>query len=137
MPYYQLYYHIIWATKERLPLIRPDLETELHGYLRGKAIEMGGIVHAIGGIEDHVHIATSIPPRMAVATYIGRLKGSSSHWVTHIHHLQMPFEWQGGYGVLSFGKQALPRVVQYVLNQHQRHRDRLLIPDMERIESDD
>jgi len=137
MPYYQLYYHIVWATKERLPLITPELESDLHRYLRGKGLEIGGVVHAVGGVEDHVHVAVSIPPRLAVSTFIGQVKGASSHWVTHVVPVKMPFEWQEGYGVLSFGKQALPRVVEYVLNQRQRHHDRRLIQDMERTEGDD
>jgi putative transposase len=137
MPYYELYYHLVWATKDREPLIVPDLEADLHQYLRGKAISLGVIVHAVGGIEEHVHVAASIPPRLAVATVIGQLKGASSHWVTYVSPLHLPFAWQGGYGALSFGKQALPRVVDYVLHQHQRHRDRRLIPEMEHIEGDD
>ena len=136
MPYYQLYYHIVWATKNREPLIVPELEAELHKYLRGKGMELGGVVHAVGGVEEHVHLAVSIPPRIAVATYIGQLKGASSHWVTHVSTQHSPFEWQEGYGVLSFGKRALPRVVDYVIHQHQRHADRRLIPEMERIEGD-
>ena len=136
MPYYQLYYHIVWATKNREPLITPELEPELHNYLRGKGMEFGGVVHAVGGVEEHVHLAVSIPPRIAVATYIGQLKGASSHWVTHVSPVRVPFEWQEGYGALSFGKRALPRVVDYVLNQHQRHADRRLIPEMERMEGD-
>ena len=137
MPYHQLYYHLVWATKKREPLITPDLEADLHHYLRGKVIELGGVVHAVGGMEEHVHLAASIPPRLAVATCVGRLKGASSHWVTHVCPLRLPFEWQDGYGALSFGKRALPQVVAYVLNQRQRHRDRCLIPEMERIEGDD
>ncbi|MCB0202166.1 MAG: transposase, partial [Anaerolineae bacterium] len=44
VPYYQLYYHIVWATKNREPLIVPELEAELHKYLRGKGMELGGVV---------------------------------------------------------------------------------------------
>lgn len=118
---------VLWPTK-------PYLEPELHQYLRGKGIDFGGIAHAVGGIEDHVHVAASVPLRISVATYIGQLKGASSHWVTHVSDFRLPFEWQEGYGVLSFGKRALPQVVKYVLDQHQRQRDRRLIPEMERVE---
>ena len=90
MPYYELYYHLVWATKEREPLITPALLPELLEYLRGKGIQLGGIVHAVGGIEEHVHVAASIPPRIAVATYVGQLKGASSHWVTHVSGAWVP-----------------------------------------------
>jgi hypothetical protein len=34
--YCALYYHLIWATKDRQPNIRITLEPELYGYIRGK-----------------------------------------------------------------------------------------------------
>ena len=136
MPYYELYYHLVWATKEREPLITPALLPDLLQYLRGKGIQLGGIVHAVGGIEEHVHVAASIPPRIAVATYVGQLKGASSHWVTHVSGHGFPFAWQEGYGALSFGKRALPQVVEYVLDQQDRHRKQQLIPEMERDEGE-
>jgi len=40
-------------------------------------------MHEVGGIEDHVHTVFSLPPKYAVADFIGTLKGASSHWVTH------------------------------------------------------
>ena len=70
-------------------------------------------------------------------TYIGQLKGASSHWVTHVSPFQEPFAWQEGYGVLSFGKRSLPQVVDYVLHQRERHRSGQLIAEMERDEGDD
>ena len=137
MAYWQLYYHVVWTTKLRQPLFTPELEADLHQYLRGKAIELGAIVHAVGGIEDHVHAALSIPPRLAIATHIGQLKGASSHWVTHVSPYKLPFAWQEGYGVLSFAKRSLPSVVRYILNQRQHHYGGQLIAEMERTESEE
>lgn len=136
MAYWQLYYHVIWATKNREPLITVELELELFKYLRCKGLELGGIVHAVGGIEDHGHVVVSIPPRMAVGDYVGKLKGASSHWVTHLSGYKEPFAWQEGYGILSFSKRSLPQVVQYVLLQREHHRSGQLIADMEHIEAE-
>jgi putative transposase len=137
MAYWQLYYHFVWATKERRPFITAELEPDLHQYLRGKGLDLGGIVHAVGGIEEHVHIAVSIPPRLAVATFVGKLKGASSHWVNHLSGHPDHFSWQQGYGAISFSKRALPQVVDYVLNQRQRHAAQDLVLAMERIETED
>lgn len=134
MPYWQLYYHLVWATKERRPLITVDLEPKLHRYLRGKGLDNGGIVHAVGGLEEHVHVVVSVPPRIAVATYVGQLKGASSHWVNHVYKHPDYFQWQEGYGAMSFGKKALPRIVDYVLNQRERHNEKRIIRALERIE---
>jgi putative transposase len=130
---WQLYYHLIWATKHRKPVIMGQFETDLHEYLRGKSVALGATIHAVGGIEDHVHVAASIPPSISVATFVGQLKGASSHWVTNVSRYKLPFAWQEGYGALSFGKQALPVVVEYVLDQHRRHKKNRMVARMERI----
>jgi putative transposase len=62
MTYWRLYYHLIWGTKNRLPLIDPSFESDLFRVLTAKAGTLGANVHAIGGVENHIHIAASIPP---------------------------------------------------------------------------
>ncbi|GEM_PF-7011307 len=37
MAYWRLFYHLVWATKNREPLINSFLEDELRGFLVGKA----------------------------------------------------------------------------------------------------
>jgi putative transposase len=51
MPYWKLYYHFIWGTKHRLPIIDAGFETELYRVIVAKAKELGSFVHAIGGTE--------------------------------------------------------------------------------------
>jgi len=134
MPYWKLYYHFVWGTKNRLPLIDTTLETELYRVIAAKAQDMGGFVHAIGGIEDHAHLAVSIPPKLAPAKFIGDVKGNSSHFVNHVIKPDFEFYWQDEYGVLSFGEKNLPVVVRYIHNQKQHHAEGALIPAMERID---
>ena len=137
MAYWQLYYHIVWATKNRELLITPDLEPALHNYLRGKIISLGGVFHAVGGMDEHVHVVTSISPKIAVANFVGQLKGASAHWVNHNNAFNSALYWQDGYGVFSFGQKALPRVVAYVLNQREHHTKNDLWLALERIEDAD
>lgn len=133
MPYWKLHYHFIWGTKNRLALIDTTLEAELYRVIASKAKEMGGFVYALGGIEDHVHLAVSIPPKIALAKFIGDIKGNSSHFVNHVVKPDFEFYWQDEYGVLSFGEKNLPAVVRYIHNQKQHHADGTLIAAMERM----
>lgn len=63
MPYWQLFYHIVWSTKDRLPLLTPEAEPIIYGFLRGKAIGLGATLFALNGIADHVHMVAAIPPK--------------------------------------------------------------------------
>jgi len=49
MPYCQLFYHMVWATKGRLPLITPEIEADIDKLLAAKAKELGGRVYALNG----------------------------------------------------------------------------------------
>jgi putative transposase len=76
MTYWQLYYHLIWATKQRLPVIDDRMEEILARAIPGIAREDGALSHAIGVMPDHVHVAISIPPKHSVAAVVNRIKGS-------------------------------------------------------------
>lgn len=130
MPYWRLFYHIVWATKDRLPLIELAWETDLYGYIWGKATALECIPHAIGGMSEHIHVAISIPPKLSVATLIGQLKGASSRHVNQ-NHAAGSFGWQAEYGVLSFAEKALPSIVDYVNNQKTHHTENTLNQSME------
>src|SRR4051812_25534423 len=121
MPYWKLYYHFTWATKERLPLILPSFEAELYRVIAAKVVEMEGIVHALRGTTDHIHLAVSVPPKISLAEFIGDVKGNSSHYVNHVIKPGFAFYWQNEYGVLSVGEKNLPAIVRYIQNQKQHH----------------
>ena len=131
MPYWRLYYHVVWSTKHRLPLIESAWEDELYGYMWGKATALECIPHAINGTTDHTHVAISIPPKLPVATVIGQLKGASSHRLNEVFVSNKSFAWQTEYGAFSFSEQALPAIVEYVKNQKQHHADNSLQMAME------
>jgi putative transposase len=132
MPYWRLFYHITWGTKNRLALIEPAWETDLYGYLWGKATALECIPHAIGGMSDHVHVAISIPPKLAVAKTLGQLKGSSSHHINE-KYAGGSFAWQAEYGVVSFSETALASIVEYVKNQKAHHAQNTIKETLENL----
>ena len=132
MPYWRLFYHAVWGTKNRLELIDPVWEKDLYGYIWGKATALECIPHAIGGISEHIHVAISIPPKLSVATLIGQLKGASSHHINE-NYTGGSFMWQAEYGVFSFSEKSLSTVVDYVNNQKRPHADNTLTLAMEKI----
>ncbi|NJR76788.1 MAG: IS200/IS605 family transposase, partial [Scytonema sp. CRU_2_7] len=103
MALWRLYYHLIWATKERQPLITPNRETKLYNYIIGKGDSLGCIIYAIGGIENHIHLVASIPPSLSISDFVQNIKGSSAHHLNHIYPSQDVFAWQRGYGIFSLG----------------------------------
>jgi putative transposase len=70
MPYYRLFYHMVWATKNREPLITVEFETSLHNVIAAKAKKLGAFVYTAGGVEDHIHLVATVPPKIALADFI-------------------------------------------------------------------
>jgi len=125
---------MIWGTKNRESFIQIEFEESLHNVIAAKGKELGAFVYAVGGIEDHVHLVASVPPRIAPSDFIGQVKGNSSHFVNHELALNYHFKWQAEYGVVSFGGKQLDMVVKYVKNQRQHHLAGTIIPFLERVE---
>ncbi len=136
--YAEINLHITWHTKNSSPLLMPTVEPIAHRCLKKRIIETpGAYVHEIGGIENHVHLAVSIPPTLTISEWIGELKGGSSHDVNQeVGKRQKVLQWQAGYGVVSFGTKDLPWVRAYIRNQREHHRRRSIHDRLERITQD-
>ena len=137
MSYWRIFYHLVWATKQREPLLDDRCEAMVHGTILNKAKELGITIHAIGGVEDHVHLVSTIPPKLAVAEGVRQLKGASSHYVNHQCGGEQKFAWQDGYGVLTLGERSMPDVVKYVKDQRQHHNTGTIIPILERTDENE
>jgi putative transposase len=121
MPYCRLFYHFVWATKERLSLITDTNREPIFAAIAAKVDELKGMVYALNGMPDHVHLVTTIPPHLPLATFIGQIKGSSSHLASRLGGDSTVFAWQAEYGVVSVSESHLPIVVRYVNFQQQHH----------------
>jgi len=134
--YSEINLHFTWHVKDNSPVIRDEIEQQLHRFMKGKAAQTPGIVvHGIGGTDDHVHLVVSVPPTLQPSGWIGELKGSSSHYINHVIANRQLLHWQGGYGVVSFGSKDLQWVLEYVLNQRDRHSNKDAHDRLERIEA--
>jgi len=122
MSHRALFYHILFSTKQRRPLLAGDALSRTCRYIGGIARKLQGQVLLANGMPDHVHLAASIPATMAVADFVRAVKANSSAWA----HQQFPdlrdFAWQDGYAAFTVSPSLLPQVKQYIENQAEHHR---------------
>jgi REP element-mobilizing transposase RayT len=92
---------------------------------------MGGILRnkkgkllAAGGVEDHVHVYTSLPATLSIAQAAGALKANSSRWIHETFTKSQSFHWQDGYGAFTVSKSNEQAVIRYINNQQEHHRRR-------------
>jgi putative transposase len=121
MSYVSSYFHCVFSTKERRPLIPPSLRDRLWPYLGGIARQHDMTALEIGGIQDHVHILLSLPATLAIAKGLQLLKGGSSKWVHDTFPEHRLFRWQVKYGAFSTSVSQLDNTIQYIKSQEQHH----------------
>jgi REP element-mobilizing transposase RayT len=119
--YTSLHYHFVFATKGRAPIIDPEWERRLHGYLVRTAEGLGAKNLATNGIEDHVHMLLGLKPTHCVSNFMRELKKNSSSWL-HDQKLSREFSWQEGYGAFGVSAEGVPGVRAYIANQKEHHK---------------
>jgi putative transposase len=127
---WRLFYHIVWATKGREPLIDKRIGVAIERSILTNLEEMDAIPHALYLMPDHVHLAVSVPPRHSIADFMRHVKGASSRLlnVTESQSDLSRFAWQTDYGIVTFSERSLKDVVAYVENQAAHHANNNLWP---------
>ncbi|MFO0956516.1 MAG: IS200/IS605 family transposase [Isosphaeraceae bacterium] len=117
-----LYHHLIFSTKNRAPLITPDMQPRLFAYIGGILRFEGGILLAAGGMPDHVHLLVAIDRQASIAGTMRLVKANSSRWIHETYPDSAGFAWQAGYGAFSVSASHLDRVEAYLARQGEHHR---------------
>ena len=121
--YLSLHFHLIFGTKDRLPMIERDWRDRLHAFMGGILREMNAIPESIGGVADHVHILAGLRATHRLSDILHDVKKSSSAWV-HGELKHSKFAWQAGYAALTVSPSQIESVKNYVEQQEQHHRHR-------------
>ncbi len=131
----EIYFHFVWATQQRDPLLTPDVERRIHRCIQSEAERLDAIVLAIGGLTDHVHLAVQVPPDLNASHLAKQVKGVSSRFaaaeLVEKQGLLPYFCWQEGYSVFSLSRSHLARVIPYVQHQKLRHAQQTVWDDWE------
>ena len=119
--YSQLLLHVVFSTKGRRPWIGTDVAERLHPYIGGIVRAERGVLYAIGGVEDHVHLYLRWRPDGSVSDLMRTVKSRSSKWLHESHPQLAAFAWQEGYSAFSVSKSQEDAVKAYIGRQAEHH----------------
>lgn len=119
--YNKIWIHAIWATKDRLPLIQPNVENKVYQLISKQLREQGCPVRIVNGMPDHVHCLFLLSPQKSINDVVKQVKGSSSYTVNHNDIITEKFLWQTGYAAYSVSESVVEKVFQYIKNQKEHH----------------
>ena len=120
----QITVHAVFATKARIPFLKPPHRPRIHAYVASVLKNNLGFSRLVGGTDDHVHMLFDLKPTVALSDCVRTVKCVSSGWIHGELDDLWDFGWQEGYGAFSVSASKIDQVVRYIQNQDQHHRAR-------------
>ena len=113
-------YHLVFVPKRRRQVLYGEIRRQLKDIFHELAQQKGCRIIEGHLMADHVHMVIEIPPKFAVASIIGYLKGKSAIAVARLQGRERNFTgehfWARGYAVSTVGFE-LEAVRRYVREQ--------------------
>ena len=121
MSYSKILIHVVWATKNRRPVLTKSRRVRLYKYIMAILQNKGCHVYAINGIEDHIHIALSLRPAISLSSLMQDIKVASSKFLKQEKLFQEFNGWQIGYGAFTHSMSDKDYLVNYIERQEEHH----------------
>ena len=112
-----------------MPRIDADVQAWLWPAVATGVRRLGSGFVVVGGVADHVHVLADLPPTVALAEFVQRLKGSSSHLAGRKG--ADAFRWQEGYAAFGVSHGDLGKVEAYFRQQATHHAHQTVQADWE------
>jgi REP element-mobilizing transposase RayT len=118
----KLYVHIIFHVKNNAILIREEDDNELYAYIGGIIKSTGSFPIIINGVQNHIHILSTMSKNISLADFVSKIKANSSLWIKTKGNHYKHFEWQGGYAGYSVSQSGVSNVEKYIKGQKEHHK---------------
>ena len=123
---YRTEYHIVWIPKYRYRILNPGVKAYLVKLIPKVIAELKGCEIVKYSLQpDHIHMVIIIPPKYAVSTVVGKIKGMTSSalrkkfgWLK-LRYSREVVVWSPGYFVSTVGVDE-ERILKYVEYQGQQ-----------------
>ncbi len=131
--YTQIIYHIVFSTKHRERVLTLSRREDLFRYIWGIIKNKQGHLYRINGVEDHVHILSSLHPTVALSDFIKAIKVASALWIKE-NGVFVEFDhWQDGYGAFTHSLGEKDRLTEYIKGQEEHHRHESFVDEYKRL----
>ena len=121
---YALYYHIVFVTHRRQPLVNREIALFLERFLAEKCVELGIHLLEQGIVCDHVHLVLSLRPADYIPEVLNYLKGTAAHEANNHHDFQNVLRWMRGYRIDTVSDRNLEPAKRYAREQLNHHPDK-------------
>jgi REP element-mobilizing transposase RayT len=131
--YTQIIYQIVIGTKFREKVLTKNNREELFKFINGILQNKKCVLYQVNGVEDHIHIVTHIHPSVALASLVKDIKLACSLYIKENNLFPHFRGWQDGYGAFTYSMKEKDRLIAYVKNQEEHHRQKSFMQEYKKL----
>jgi len=118
-----LFFHIVWSTKKRQPLISNLFKEKFHRFIKFAVQDENADLLEIGGTQDHVHLLIRANTNCVISNLVRQVKMRSTKFANSEYRGMHFFAWQEGYSIFSVSNSNVNKIIRYINRQEEHHRD--------------
>jgi len=122
MSFVKVMIHSVWGTKNRECILLSEPRNLLLVHIRENAKSKGIFIDTINAEPEHVHCLLGLNADMALSKAMNLIKGESSFWANQQKLIKPKLYWADDYFAVSVSESQLPKVREYIRNQHEHHK---------------
>lgn len=131
--YRQIYYQIVFGTKNREMTIAEEFEQDLYKYIWGIINNHKCKLYRINSMPDHIHIFSDLHPTICLSDYVKDIKVASSIWMKESGKFPNFASWQDGYGAFTYSIRERDMIINYIKNQKKHHKKENFYDEYKRL----
>ena len=121
MSFVKIWVHLVFATKNRQPLLPKEIRSDVHNHIIENCKEKEIFLQAINGYTEHIHCLISLGKDQTIAKVAQLIKGESSFWINKTNLTREKFIWQDDYFAVSVSESKVKTIINYIKNQEAHH----------------
>ena len=114
-------YHIVFATRDRLPALHDVNRLDLHRIITAIVTENRCRMICINSVTDHLHMLIDLSPSISLSNFMASVKANSSRWLRHDTRTTMFDGWCNGYYACTVSPGMMGKTIEYIRSQTEHH----------------
>ena len=131
--YRQIFYQIVFSTKNRKPSISTIHQAELYHYIYGVIQHKQCRLYRINSMPDHIHIFSDLHPTISLSDLVKAIKVASNSWMKESDKFPEFDGWQDGYGAFTYSIREKEMIINYIKNQQEHHKKEIYEDEFKRL----
>jgi len=115
------YFHVVWATQHREPMLTEEREPHVYRLIVSLAQELKVEILAINGMPDHIHVLMKTGAVVNMPDMVKQIKGISSAMLNRMMQPTERFRWHAGYYAATVTPSHIPKIAAYIHGQKEHH----------------